>query len=305
VRTRCPQESSFPRPSRARGAIALVLASALATAPFVARAAPAASPAGGDEASEVERARELFYQGSARYSAADYTAAIDRFTEALEIVTRINAEPKVRGALLLNLAKAHVRAYDVDEDVRHLRAAREILRRFQREADDLAYDPESRAEAEKDLAAVEVKLERVEAAAAAQAADPSPAPAPAPDVTSSRTPSKRRIGGFVLVGLGAAVAAASIGPFVYAGAVIPKNVEAEIEKKMPSPDDERDFRKKEDKKAASWFAVGGVMIAAGIGLVAGGTVLLIKPGKNDTARRLRVTPLAGPTGAGFELRAAF
>ena len=280
-----------------------MLASVLAVAPSVARATGPASPSDTGETSEVERAKELFYQGSARYSAADYTAAIDRFTEALEIVTRINAEPKVRGALLLNLAKAHVRAYDVDEDIRHLRAAREILRRFQREADDMAYDPESRAEAEKDLAAVEAKLDRAESVAEASP-PPSPAPTTGPDAPTSEGPSKRRIAGFVLVGLGPAIAVASVGPFIYGGIVIPRNTDAEVEKKMPSPEDERIFRKGEENKTKALYAVGGLMIAAGIGLVAGGAVLLAKSGKN-TAARVRITPVAGPGGGGLHLRASF
>ncbi|RMG95020.1 MAG: hypothetical protein D6705_14690 [Deltaproteobacteria bacterium] len=274
-----------------------------------ATAAEAETPAPNDE---VEVAKQLFYEGSARYSAADYTAAIDRFTRALEIVTRIGAEPKVRGALLLNLAKSHVRAYDVDTDVRHLRAAREIYRRFLREADELHYDAEGRAEAERELAALETRIAELEGAGGAEdavgrreGATAAPDPQPPPEADRPKPPREKVVGG-ALVGVGAALALASIGPFVYGGVVLPRRTEDEIAKKDPPPDEERDFRDQEKKKQIAWFVGGSLMVAAGVGLVAGGAVLLRRAKKTGhQARRPRLMPMAGRHGVGLALSGRF
>ncbi len=76
------------------------------------------------------RVRTKYNEGSTLYSAADYTGAISAFTEALQIVTAELHDMNVRGALLLNLAKAHTNAFDVDHDAEHLRQARSIYTRF-------------------------------------------------------------------------------------------------------------------------------------------------------------------------------
>ena len=70
---------------------------------------------------EAKRTQQLFFDGSAQFSAADYTGAIEKFTEALKIVTKEGLDPTIRGALLINLARAHRKAYEVSRDVTHLR----------------------------------------------------------------------------------------------------------------------------------------------------------------------------------------
>ena len=79
-------------------------------------------------------AEDLFYEGSAKYSASDYEGAVSSFTEALAAAAQYGAQPSVRGALLQNLARAHVGAYRVSGDIKHLRLAIDIYERFVREA---------------------------------------------------------------------------------------------------------------------------------------------------------------------------
>lgn len=85
----------------------------------------------------MAKAKELYDEGSTLYSAADYNGAIEKFTAALKIVTAegTDAHVAIRGDMLLNIAKAHVNAYDVDADIGHLRAARSIYKRFADEAE--------------------------------------------------------------------------------------------------------------------------------------------------------------------------
>ena len=106
-------------------AIALPLALALAV------------PATAYAQDPMARAKELYDEGSTLYSAADYNGAIEKFTAALKIVTAegTDAHVAIRGDMLLNIAKAHVNAYDVDADIGHLRAARSIYKRFADEAE--------------------------------------------------------------------------------------------------------------------------------------------------------------------------
>ena len=76
------------------------------------------------ESSTEDAAKTFFYEGSARYSAADYLGAIESFTAALEIATRERMELTVRSALLLNLGRAHQQAYLVNDEPSHLRMAK-------------------------------------------------------------------------------------------------------------------------------------------------------------------------------------
>ena len=93
---------------------------------------PITDPEADADWAEAER---LFRQGSARYAAADYAAAIEAFQAALELVLKHDFDPAVELGLLVNLARAHVRAFEVDRDLMHLRTALEIYRRIERGAE--------------------------------------------------------------------------------------------------------------------------------------------------------------------------
>jgi tetratricopeptide (TPR) repeat protein len=114
----------------------------------------------------LERAKELYNEGSSLYSAADYNGAIERFTDALKIVTSEGSadEYVIRGALLLNIAQAHIHAYEVDADVGHLRAAKSIYQRFVDEAErGSGYDQADVDEARRQLDQLPQKIEEHDA----------------------------------------------------------------------------------------------------------------------------------------------
>ena len=86
---------------------------------------------------EAEGAKALYQRASAKYSAADYESAIDLFTAALEKATTEDLSYRVRGALLFNLAKSHVKAYEeITRDIKNLRSAKAIYTRYLDEADE-------------------------------------------------------------------------------------------------------------------------------------------------------------------------
>lgn len=107
-----------------------VLAVALACPAFVAtslstRPVFAAAPASDDEAALAE-AREIFDRGRAKYDTFDYEGAIDLWQQAMQKVPETQAG--VRNAMVYNIALAQEKAYDVDEDVAHLRQAVLLLK---------------------------------------------------------------------------------------------------------------------------------------------------------------------------------
>lgn len=122
-------------------------------------------------ASEDETAKELYQRASAKYSAADYESAIELFTAALERATSNDLSYRVRGALLFNLAKSHVKAYEeITRDIKNLRSARAIYRRYLDEADEAGGDYGDTVEAKSELERVERMLEEEEKKAADKAA---------------------------------------------------------------------------------------------------------------------------------------
>ena len=292
--------------SRALTSAALAAALALPTGPARAAFAPEATAT---ESGDLDRAKELFYEGSARYSAANYTGAIDSFTQALEIVTREGSAPDVRGALLLNLGRAYIKAYDVDADIRELRAAREIYARYLREAEPLNYPQEGRDEAQREHDALEARIAELEAKSAA---DPAPPPQAGGGTSDAATPSddlrrNRRTAGYALVGVGSAFFLGALGPIIYAAAVIPKNIDEEIRIKMPTPEKEKAFRDQENLKKSIWLGVGAGMMVLGAAGIAAGAVLVVRnkkqaPGKD---KGLVLLPSAGPSGAGLVLSGRF
>src|SRR5690349_15875727 len=90
---------------------ALATCMSLASAPLVpevAWAAPAENPNAEAEA--------MFRKGQAKYETADFNGAIDLWTEAYALVESTPETASIKALLLFNLAQAHVKAYELDED---------------------------------------------------------------------------------------------------------------------------------------------------------------------------------------------
>ncbi len=143
----------------------LGIATRLVTTPIATRFGPPEEPAAEAPPQDPDwvDAERLFRQGSARYSAANYSAAIQDFQAALELVAKHDYDPSVELALLVNLARAHRRAYEIDRDVLHLRTALEINRRIKRvtppESDESAEATEAITEIEGLLTKIEEKTD--------------------------------------------------------------------------------------------------------------------------------------------------
>jgi len=84
----------------------------------------------GPSPQQLEEAQVLFRDGTVKYESADYNGAIKSFTEALGIMTEADGDESTRLTLLYNIAKAHEKAFKIDQDVQHLRQAQMLYERY-------------------------------------------------------------------------------------------------------------------------------------------------------------------------------
>ena len=169
--------------------LSLALAIPLAASP--AQAAPwtlvNVSAPGEDADANLTEAQRLYKLGEARYELFDFPAAIEFWTEAYGLLPE-GENARVRNVLVRNLSVAHMKAFEVDEDVKHLKTAKMLLERYIQELTTYYSGEADTAgeidEANKTLAEINAKLDEIEKAEAAAAAtttpDPGPGPGPAP-----------------------------------------------------------------------------------------------------------------------------
>ncbi len=287
------------RRSRRRGGLALWVA-LLGVALSSSRAgASAASSAARDNAEA--RAKALFERGQAQFETADYEGAIESFTRAYEEAIRIEDtqfRAVVSATLQFNLAGAHIKAYEINDDPKHLGQARALLLQY-RERE--AFSEEERVAADELLAVVDKLLAEVSEVEE----DPAPAPVePATPVEPSSPPeptSPRKPGAGLVIG-GAVVAGASLVGFglMAGGLVIGDNAVDEF--LGASNGAERTAAINRGERGNSLAIAGGVLGGA---LLATGAALIIVGKSRQRADGLALAPALAPGFAGLLLRGEF
>lgn len=107
-------------------------------------------------------ARDLHVRGEQAFRAGDYPGAIEAWSQVLILM------PDKQADLRIPLAHAHRQAYDSDQDIGHLRAARRL---FGEHLDSLVADDPVRGDIEAEIAQIDVELAaRAASEAQAQAA---------------------------------------------------------------------------------------------------------------------------------------
>ena len=141
--------------------------------------AESVSAAEGDVQADGQR---LFDEASAAYNLGKFADAIAKFEAAYALLKA--------PSLLYNLGQAHAKAYELDQDLAHLRQARVLFTNFIKIREGAG---EATGDAKERVAAIEAEIAaKEEVAAVARAAGVAPAPAPAPTPTPTPTPTRRR-----------------------------------------------------------------------------------------------------------------
>lgn len=239
-------------------------------------------------------AQDVFYEGSARYSAADYPGAIEKFTQALALATREGLPFRVRGAFLVNLGRAHVRAYGVNDDAKHLKMAKEIYERYQREAAAAEFTGPDDDEVQKELDQVHRLLEATAAAPTEEEprrepdtkpADPAGADPELTDDGGGRRP--LHIG---LLSSGSVLVAGGVSVLVW-GSTFRSYAQDQIPEDEQGTPEAGAFVDDETRKGRILMGVGGGLAAVGLAGVVVGAVGLARAKRSDV--QLAVSPTWG------------
>ncbi|HFE45072.1 MAG TPA: hypothetical protein ENJ18_06195 [Nannocystis exedens] len=197
-----------------RSTLFLLLLLSVAAAPLPVRAASLGEPT----EDTIQQARDLYKRGLARFETADYTGAIDLWTDAYAMLPTSVETAETKSLFLYNIATARERAYELDGKLSHLRQALVILDGFINYIPEIYEEPERAtqelAAANERRAAIAAIIEAAEAAANPKPepepepeAEPEPEPEPeveiAPDTSDDIRPGRSMvIAGSVLVGVG-------------------------------------------------------------------------------------------------------
>lgn len=281
----------------------LLLASWLAFAP------PQSSDDAEPPAADLSAAKRLFDEGLARYETADYEGAIEVFTLALSELSGQGVDDfAIRGLLRFNIGRAHVRAYEIDHDVEHLRQAQTILRRLL----DEAKLPELEGMLdEQTIADAEQQLRDIDALLAGDGGEP-PGPEQPGDQPRDRderpadsaAAHEARTRGIALLVPGVALIGAGVGMLAW-GASFGPAAEQQVLSFEGTPADPNagdDFIAVERRKGAAWMAGGAIGATLGVVGVAIGIQQLVK------AKRLAGTQAAlqvSPSGFGLIVSGRF
>ncbi len=309
------------RPSTKRSSLAARLATCLATGltatslifalPLEALAAPAEPAAEPEPESDTSRAESIFRRGQTKYETADYFGAIELWTEAYGLIESIPENAAIKALLIFNLAQAHVKAFELDDDTVHLKQARSLLESYSSSLA-LLYDDEA-ARAEEQVKVDEKLAEIAKTLADAEAKpepEPEPEPQPDPGPVDVPPPSNPNPGNpLMFAGVGVTVLGVATGGVAMTlGGVMGSNAN---DLSGIDPNDlvarEAQFAKGNRGNALliSGAVIAGVLIPTGIGLIVAGARRNGQAHRGNQSRIPSIAPGVGPGQAGIVLGGRF
>ena len=302
--------------------LASILTLALAVPPTTIHAAPTGEV-------PLERVSALVQEGQTRFDTADFAGAIERWTQAYAALPDDPAYSKRRNVLAYQIARACAEAYTLDpEQLFYLRKAERLFDTYLKTIDPRDEGTIARVEATLAELREKIRAARAEDSAAADAvrADTEAAAAAAAaareerehrEAAVARREADARRGAAAreatrarrLVITGAAVTGGGtvlIGVMAYGlswGARVDRDGAAAVTDSVTDPTRYQDLRDQgfaANRLATVTAAIGGTLVIAGVGLLAGGLV-----SKRRAERQLALTPTWHPGGAGLGVSGRF
>jgi tetratricopeptide (TPR) repeat protein len=256
--------------------------------------ARAQSPVEASQSEAYDEARALYEEGVGRYETADYLGAIDLWTQAFTLLPNLAEYAKINADLIFNLARAHEKQFDVDNDPAQLRQAIILLERYIESLPNLYADDVAEFDAQK-TKTTQVKTDieaRLDAYESSRPAGPASGPGDSPPEPGRSLV----ITGAVLTAVGGLALGAS-GYGMAAGAQA-----NDISDVDPTDIDERRTQFDRGRSMNTIAIAGGV--SAGV-LIATGVALIVVGKKKGKESRVALTPWLAPNGGGLVTRARF
>ena len=252
-------------------------------------------------------AQALYREGTTMFDSADYNGAIEKFTAALNLVGSAEEDTHTRLMLLFNIASAHEKQYDIDEDEAHLRQALTLYQRY-REFAQTRGDLGEELDIESRIARIERLLkESDEPEPVAEGPEPVAAAGPV-DIGDWKKPRKTGIG--LVVG----GSVATIGGVVLAvlGTQLEPNAQSQVDElaDMGVPMDHpawaegEQFVVDERRKGRAMMGAGVAVSVVGLVGVGVGSYYLVKA-KKIKEGRLSVTPTFSRGATGIQIGGRF
>jgi hypothetical protein len=277
----------------------------LALAPPESTEAPAAAQPTEPAEPDLGEAKRLFDEGTARYDAADFSGAIEVFTLALsELRKQGVSDFRIRGLLLFNIGRTHMRAYGIDEEIGHLRQAKSIFTSFIDEAESHPDEVDAA-----DIEEAKAQLLEIDRLLAADSSEPAPQGKPKREPRPKRDrpepkgdPKQLRAMGIGLAAGGAALLGGGVGMMIW-GAGFGPAAEREVAglddlglaPDSPAFAEGAAFIDSERRKGSAWMGVGGLAIGLGVGGLSVGIRQLVtaKRIEQNDARKSSFVPTGG------------
>lgn len=258
---------------------------------------------------ELAQAEALFREGEARFVSADYNGAMEAFTKALGIVAALPEDnEQIQLLLLYNIGSAHEKAFEIDQDLAHLRQALTLYKRylgFTEEKDDLG----EQLDVEHRILKIEKKLQLARQIEENKNGERE-RDVPPPPVSDDGWKKPRNIG-IGLAVMGGAALVGGIG-IIVAGSQLKPGAEDEVAKLAnlgippdhPAWADGDQFIESEERRGKILMGVGGGVAALGAAGTAIGVSYLVKAGKLKKGQ-LQPTVSAMPGFVGVQLKGRF
>jgi tetratricopeptide (TPR) repeat protein len=268
----------YPRrqPERGRGlhsSAALLTSLALGVALILPARVQAAPPPEPEVDPVMAEAKQLFDAGVARYTAADYEAAVSLWLEAFALVPATYDNRMIKAELIYNVARAQQKWFDIDKDVKHLRQSREILLRYVEELDELYAEQATmeREKVEEQIAGIDEQIAKWEAEQARKEAELAERMRPKFDEAADAREAKRNK---AMVGAGASLTVLGVGgvALLVTGVIMAKSAETSaadllLESDIPARQSAISRGQAGNALMLIGTLAGGVFLAAGVPLL--------------------------------------